>query len=84
VSRTGLKGYCYLYTNQNSSERLEEFVKTSSGFDIANLDLKYRKSGDLLRGINQSGSQFRWVDFAEDSAIVAKVKEDLLLLPTND
>ena len=82
VSRTGLKGYCYLYTNQNTSERLEEFVKTGSGFDIANLDLKYRKSGDLLRGINQSGSQFKWVDFAEDSEIVAKVKEDLLLLPS--
>jgi len=84
VSRTGLKGYCFLYTNQKSSERLDEFVKTTSGFDIANLDLKYRKSGDLLRGVNQSGSQFRWVDFAQDSAIVAKVKEDLLLLPTND
>jgi ATP-dependent DNA helicase RecG len=77
VSRTGLKGYCYLYTNQNSSERLEEFVKTSSGFDIANLDLKYRKSGDLLKGYHQSGSQFKWVDFAEDSEIVQKVKRDL-------
>jgi len=84
VSRTGLKGYCFLYTNQNTSERLDEFVKTSSGFDIANLDLQYRKSGDLLKGINQSGSQFKWVDFAEDSAIVQKVKEDLLLLPKGD
>ena len=79
VSRTGLKGYCFLYTNQKSSERLDEFVKTISGFDIANLDLKYRKSGDLLKGINQSGSQFKWVDFAEDSTIVQRVKEALLL-----
>ena len=77
VSRTGLKGYCYLYTNQNKSERLDEFVHTTSGFDIANLDLKFRKSGDLLKGVNQSGSQFRWVDFAEDSEIVALVKKDL-------
>ncbi|MEN4052756.1 ATP-dependent DNA helicase RecG [Sulfurimonas sp. NWX79] len=84
VSRTGLKGYCFLYTNQKSSERLDEFVKTSSGFDIANLDLKYRKSGDLLKGINQSGSQFKWVDFIEDTQIVQKVKEDLLLLPKSD
>jgi ATP-dependent DNA helicase RecG len=84
VSRTGLKGYCFLYTNQKSSERLDEFVTTTNGFDIANLDLKYRKSGDLLKGKNQSGSQFRWVDFAEDAAIVQKVKEDLLLLPHND
>ncbi|MBA1433125.1 MAG: ATP-dependent DNA helicase RecG [Epsilonproteobacteria bacterium] len=77
VSRTGLQGYCFLYTNQKSSERLDEFVKTTSGFDIANLDLKYRKSGDLLKGVNQSGSQFKWVDFAQDNAIVKQVKEDL-------
>lgn len=77
VSRTGLKGYCYLYTNQEKSERLEEFVKTTSGFDIANLDLKFRKSGDLLKGISQSGSQFHWVDFAEDREIVSSVQKDL-------
>ncbi len=77
VSRTGFKGYCYLYTNQNKSERLDEFVNTKSGFDIANLDLKFRKSGDLLKGISQSGSQFSWVDFAQDREIVSLVKEDL-------
>ncbi len=77
VSRTGLKGYCYLYTNNNSSKRLDEFVTTTSGFDIANLDLKYRKSGDLLRGSNQSGSQFKWIDLAEDEKIVKEVKKDL-------
>ena len=77
VSRTGLKGYCYLYTNQEKSERLDEFVKTTSGFDIANLDLKFRKSGDLLKGFNQSGSQFRFVDFAEDKEVVSLVKSDL-------
>ncbi|MFA5455926.1 MAG: ATP-dependent DNA helicase RecG [Sulfurimonas sp.] len=77
VSRTGLKGYCFLYTNQNSSERLDRFVETTSGFDIANLDLKFRKGGDLLKGHNQSGSQFRWIDLAEDEEIIKKVKIDL-------
>jgi ATP-dependent DNA helicase RecG len=77
VSRTGLKGYCFLYTNQTSSPRLDEFSKTTSGFDIANLDLKYRKSGDLLKGDTQSGKQFRWVDLAEDEKIVNMVKSDL-------
>ena len=60
VSRTGLKGYCYLYTNQNSSDRLDKFVETTSGFDIANLDLKFRKSGDLLKGTSQSGNLGYW------------------------
>ncbi|ADN09847.1 ATP-dependent DNA helicase RecG [Sulfurimonas autotrophica] len=77
VSRTGLKGYCFLYTNKNASERLDEFIHTKSGFDIANLDLKFRKSGDLLKGISQSGSQFRWIDFTDDENIVNEVKKDL-------
>jgi len=77
VSRTGLKGYCYLYTNQEKLQRLEAFVKTTSGFDIANLDLKFRKSGDLLKGVNQSGSQFQWVDLAEDASVVEEVKANL-------
>ena len=77
VSRTGLKGYCYLYTNASASERLNEFCHTVSGFDIANMDLKYRKSGDLLKGVNQSGSQFKWIDLAEDESIVSVVKKDL-------
>jgi len=77
VSRTGLKGYCYLYTNKDSSERLDEFVHTTSGFDIANLDLKFRKSGDLLKGTAQSGNQFKWFDFVDDVEIVKMVREDL-------
>lgn len=74
VSRTGLKGYCFLYTNAVSSKRLEEFSTTMSGFDIARLDLKYRKSGDLLSGSEQSGESFRFVDMAEDEEIIAEVQ----------
>jgi len=77
VSRTGLKGYCYLYTNLQTSQRLEEFCKTKSGFDIANLDLRYRKSGDLLKGVQQSGNSFKWFDYSEDEKIVQEVKKDL-------
>lgn len=77
VSRTGLKGYCYLYTNQSKTDRLDRFVDTVSGFDIANLDLKFRKSGDLLKGASQSGNQFKWVDLSEDIEIVKSVKKDL-------
>lgn len=78
VSRTGLKGYCYLYTNKESSARLDEFVQTKNGFDIANLDLKFRKSGDLLKGNEQSGNQFKWFDFSTDEEIVKMVKNDLI------
>ncbi len=75
VSRTGLKGYCYLYTNVETSKRLESFSNTLSGFDIAKLDLEYRKSGDLLSGNEQSGESFKFVDMAEDEALIAKVQK---------
>jgi len=76
VSRTGLQGYCYLYTNKNGkNERLEAFSTCKSGFDIAALDLKFRSSGDLLEGSIQSGKKFRWADIAEDEGIVAEVKK---------
>lgn len=74
VSRTGLQGYCYLYTNKSGkNERLESFVRCMSGFEIAALDLKFRSSGDLLEGSIQSGKKFRWADMAEDEVIVKEV-----------
>lgn len=75
VSRTGLKGYCYLYTNVENSKRLDSFTKTMSGFEIAKLDLQYRKSGDLLSGNEQSGVSFKYVDMAEDEKSIAEVQE---------
>ncbi|MDR2342354.1 MAG: ATP-dependent DNA helicase RecG [Campylobacteraceae bacterium] len=75
VSRNGLKGYCYLYTNILKSERLLEFANTKNGFDIAELDLKYRQSGDLLSGIFQHGAQFRWFSLKDDKAIVIEVQK---------
>jgi len=77
VSRTGLKGWCFLYTNMEKSERLDAFKTTDNGFDIAALDLKFRKSGDLLKGSIQSGKKFLWADLAEDEVIVAEVKAAL-------
>ena len=77
VSRNGLKGWCYLYTNMNENERLDAFKETDNGFDIAALDLKFRKSGDLLKGSIQSGKQFLWADLAEDEAVVKEVKNAL-------
>jgi len=74
VSRTGLKGYCFLYTNDKSNERLQEFSKITSGFEIAELDLKFRKSGDILSGKEQSGRAFKWLNMAEDRKILERVR----------
>ena len=77
VSRTGLKGYCFLYTNDENNQRLQEFAKIRSGFEIAELDLKYRKSGDILSGKEQSGKSFRWLSLAEDREIIEEVQKVL-------
>ncbi len=74
VSRNGLKGYCFLYTNLSTSQRLEEFSSTLSGFDIAELDLKYRDSGDLLSGARQSGESFKFYDLQNDEEILKKAQ----------
>ena len=74
VARNVDKGWCFLYTNNPNNKRLQEFSKLISGFDIAELDLKYRKSGDLLSGKMQSGVSFNWIDLSEDADIVKLAK----------
>lgn len=83
VSRNGLKGYCFLFTKRKDTQRLEKFAKTQNGFAIAQLDLEYRNSGDLLSGVHQSGKQFVWVDLSRDTSIIAKAKESLAMYGTS-
>ena len=75
VSRTGLKGYCFLFTHDTRNERLAAFCETTNGFEIARLDLKFRKAGDLLNGKAQSGKTFRWLDLADDEEIITEARK---------
>ena len=77
VSRNGAKGYCFLYTNDIKKERLNDFIKTTNGFEIAELDLKYRNSGDILKGVRQSGMQFKYFDMATDKEIAQKANDTI-------
>jgi len=77
VARYGQKGYCYLYTNDKNNRRLQEFAKTLDGFRIAELDLMFRKSGDLLDGSIQSGKSFEFFDEVNDIHILEDAKEFL-------
>ncbi len=77
VSRTGLKGYCFLFTKQKASEKLISFSKTLDGFEIAELDLKYREGGDLLKGDIQSGKSFKWFDPKSDEDILREIKREI-------
>jgi len=74
VGRYGQKGYCFLYTNDKNNNRLKAFANTLDGFKIAELDLEFRKSGDLLDGKMQSGESFKYFDEVRDLAILEDVK----------
>lgn len=75
VSRNGLDGFCYLYTNNTQSKRLIEFAKCKDGFEIAKLDLKLRKSGDILDGKTQSGETFKFLDMSDDEKVISSSVE---------
>jgi ATP-dependent DNA helicase RecG len=75
VGRVGLDGNCFLFTKSTEQKRLVEFCQTTSGFDIAELDLRYRQSGDLIIGKEQSGKSFKYINIAEDHEIVKNGKE---------
>ncbi len=74
VSRNGLKGYCFLFTKHPQNERLKAFCETLNGFEIAKLDLKFRQSGDILKGEHQSGRSFKFFDPALDEEIAKEAK----------
>jgi len=73
VGRYGEKGYCYLLTDNPHNPRLVQFSKILDGFQIAELDLKFRRAGDLLEGSHQSGESFRYFDEVEDREILEEV-----------
>ncbi|NPA88567.1 MAG: ATP-dependent DNA helicase RecG, partial [Epsilonproteobacteria bacterium] len=74
VGRYGQKGYCFLYTKDKNNKRLIEFSKTLDGFKIAELDLKFRKAGDIIDGKIQSGETFNYFDETKDEEILKSVK----------
>ncbi len=64
VGRAEHKSYCFLFTDSSSEravERLELFSRTSSGFELAELDLKNRGFGNIF-GEEQSGHYFKYFD----------------------
>ncbi len=80
VARSGDKGYCFLYTHDPNNPRLRAFCRLKSGFEVAKLDLEFRRAGDILNGKDQSGRLFKWLNIANDAKIVERAKA-LLFLP---
>ncbi|WP_178984248.1 ATP-dependent DNA helicase RecG [Winogradskyella helgolandensis] len=74
VGRGAEQSYCILMTShklsQDSKTRLETMVRSSDGFEIAEVDLKLRGPGDLM-GTQQSGIlNLRIADIVKDKDIL--------------
>ena len=77
VGRGEKESYCLLFTENDSEKatnRLTALTKTTSGFELAELDLKLRGAGDVL-GIKQSGfGNLKIADWS-DTKLIKKVTE---------
>ncbi len=79
VGRGAEQSYCVLMTShklsQNSKTRLETMVRSSDGFEIAEVDLKLRGPGDIM-GTQQSGIlNLRIADIVKDKDILQQARD---------
>lgn len=79
VGRGGEQSYCVLMTSyklsENAKKRVETMVRTTDGFEIAEVDLKMRGPGDIM-GTQQSGLlDLKIADLARDGQIVQQAKD---------
>ncbi|RNC89945.1 MAG: ATP-dependent DNA helicase RecG [Allomuricauda sp.] len=88
VGRGAEQSYCVLMTSHKLSEeartRLETMVRTSDGFEIAEVDLKLRGPGDLM-GTQQSGLlNLKIADIVRDNQILKSARYYAIQTLKND
>ena len=79
VGRGASKSYCLLsYQNKNklSRQRLEVLVNSNDGFEIAEIDLRFRGPGQVL-GTKQSGlPDFALASLADDADVLELARDE--------
>lgn len=87
VSRGPVAGVCYLFASpptEDGQERLRAFVRTSDGFDLAEVDAKLRGTGELF-GTRQHGeSELRLASLPRDADVLALARRDAFALLQED
>ncbi len=70
VGRGTAESWCFLLSESENRERLDAFSKTNDGFEIAEMDLSDRGSGNL-EAYDQSGIRaFKYFDFIKDFDLI--------------
>lgn len=86
VGRGQYQSYCFVFTdsqNPQSLERLKAFTSTTSGFELAELDLELRGPGQLA-GLMQSGLSDLKLASLSDIALIQQAKETLAKIAAED
>lgn len=88
VGRGADQSYCILMTSHklssNTKVRLETMVRTTNGFEIADVDLKLRGPGDLA-GTQQSGVlDLRIADLSQDAHTLQHARQSAMDLLDHD
>jgi ATP-dependent DNA helicase RecG len=81
VGRGGEQSYCLLISrpveelSEIADERLDALVRTTDGFELAEVDLDLRREGQLL-GTRQSGwSELRFTKLRRDRPLIERARE---------
>jgi ATP-dependent DNA helicase RecG len=87
IGRGNHAGYCCLFADPSSDEarkRLEAFVESTDGFELAEIDFTLRGPGDMF-GTKQHGlSPFRIADLIRDAETVESARRDAERLLATD
>ncbi|MFW5468984.1 ATP-dependent DNA helicase RecG [Knoellia sp. CPCC 206435] len=88
VGRGGLPGLCLLVhagDGEAAHERLDAVAGTTDGFELARIDLRQRREGDIL-GSSQHGvrSQLQFLHVLEDEALIMAAREDAVAVVADD
>ena len=88
VGRGGLPGLCLLVhggDGETPHERLDAVAGTTDGFELARIDLRQRREGDIL-GSSQHGvrSQLQFLHVLEDEALIEMAREDAVAVVADD
>jgi len=83
VGRSKKQSFCFLVVNDNISDdvkqKLTSFSKTLDGFEVAEIDLKWRGPGKFF-GVEQHGiPEFKFLNLVEDLSIIEGTRKKVEL-----
>jgi ATP-dependent DNA helicase RecG len=87
ISRGRYPGFCCVFAEPQTDEaqkRLDAFISTTDGFELAEIDFAIRGPGDLF-GTQQHGlPPFRVADLSRDNSLLVEARRDAQTLITAD